>query len=139
MQKDTLALALILNGCVQTFLQRSSNSIHRTSLPLCQHTRSHFLDTYHWLVLANMRISCWGAGLRSPSPGTSGTLISQMPYSGQSNSHPFCASVVTASGDSVGLSSTARLSGKFKVWTAARDIVDDTRGDRELFNSSLLR
>lgn len=68
MQKDILALALILNGYVQTFPQRSSNSIHRISFPLCQHTKSHFLDTYHWLVLANVRVSEVHAGseLRSP-------------------------------------------------------------------------
>ena len=116
MQKDILALALILNGCVQTFLQRSSNSIHRTSLPLCQHTRSHSLDTYHWLVLANIQVSEVHAGGRLRSL----CLVRAEP------SYPkfviqvsliiiHCvASAATATGDSMVLSSTARLSGKLR-------------------------
>ena len=33
MQEDTLALALILEGFVQTFPQRPSNTIHDISVP----------------------------------------------------------------------------------------------------------
>ena len=81
MQKDTLALALVLGTYVQSFPQRPSNMIHYISFSAYQHISFRFVPTiaFYSHTSGFPRCILWVdlGGL----PSTSGTIVSQIHYS----------------------------------------------------------
>ena len=115
MQKDNLALALVLSTCVQTFPQRPSNMIHYISFPGCQHIRSRFVPTtaFYSHTSGFPRCILWvDLGVL---PSTSGTIVSQIHCSNQFSNNCLFAGTVIGGRSWLVLFRTAKLYGIIEV------------------------